>query len=138
MLSRDRLAADAFHAVTTALGPGTHHIVVSGQEWDSPTVQVFTAQVEVTADAAPAMPSPEFGDLLADVMLGIPGGIIARTSGPAKTYAVRGWFIAAGWFHAMTAAEIFNAYCAPHGELLPPEPGVSYEAGHPIPRPVRA
>ncbi|MFJ5218794.1 hypothetical protein ACIP98_29250 [Streptomyces sp. NPDC088354] len=138
MPSRDQRAADAFRALTAALGPGTHHIAVSAHVHDAPAM-TSTAMIEVTADTEPAMPSVEFSDTMAETVMGTCGMLIARTYGPALTFTVRGWYIQAGRFHPMTADEMRQTHrTAPDGRMRGPEPGVTYAAGHPLPHPVRA
>ncbi|UZJ32553.1 hypothetical protein [Streptomyces endophytica] len=47
---------------------------------------------------------------------------------------VRGWSLRDAWPHALSAGEVFTAYCtdADSGEPVPPEPGVNYAPGLPV------
>ncbi|MBG0850358.1 hypothetical protein I2W78_00340 [Streptomyces spinoverrucosus] len=138
MPSRRWQVTGAYRALTAALGPGIHHIVITAQPDDSPNALSARAVVEVPAGVTPAVPSGEFGDVLAEAIWGVPGEVIASTYGPSGsgTYAVRGWFIAAGWFHPMSAAELCNAcLVTADGRWRGSGCGVSYEDGHLIPRP---
>lgn len=69
-----------------------------------------------------------------------PGGIVSRTTpghdttgGPAHD-TVRGWSFRDAWPRALSAAEVFTAYCtdADTGEPIPPEHGVDYAPGLPL------
>jgi hypothetical protein len=135
MPSRDQRVAQAFRAITSALGPGIHYIVVSAHLDETPEVLVAAAEVEVTGEAVPGIPSVEFGDVLGDAIFGVLGRVVAGTYGPRGTCVVRGWLVAAGWFHAMGATETLNApRVMPHGCLTGDQPGLSFEDGCVIPR----
>lgn len=67
-----------------------------------------------------------------------PGGLVVRTTtgqGPRRTETVRGWSLRGGEPHPLSEAEVFSAYCTDPatGEPVPPEPGVRYRAGLPLP-----
>jgi hypothetical protein len=66
-----------------------------------------------------------------------PGGVVLRTSAPGSPDTVRGWSLHQGWLRPLSEAEVFSAYCtdADTGEPVPPEHGVEYRPGIPLPGP---
>ncbi|MGR3938961.1 hypothetical protein [Streptomyces sp. BRA346] len=134
----DRAAA-ALHAVLDAAGPGLHHLVCSVPVDDTP----LAAAVHATAREGrpPTLAEPGalvFRTVLAcGIATGSPGGIVLRTSRSGAPDTVRGWSLRDGWPRPLSEAEVFTAYCtdAQTGEPIPPEHGVEYRAGLPLPRP---
>ncbi len=69
-------------------------------------------------------------------------GLVIRTTTGRRdapgTETVRGWSLRGGTPHPLSEAEVFNAYCTDPatGEPVPPEPGVRYRAGLPLPPPL--
>ncbi|MFD8549529.1 hypothetical protein [Streptomyces sp. NPDC059649] len=144
-------AGQAVQRLLDALGDGSHHLVCSLATGEPSLLAVLHA------DCRPGA-SPQLAEhdalvfctvLAAGLALRTPGGIVSRTTphpddtarGPATDPArgtprdtVRGWSLRDAWPHALTAGEVFTAYCtdADTGEPVPPEPGVSYAAGLPV------
>jgi len=137
----DRAAA-ALHAVLDAAGPGLHHLVCSVPVDDTPLAAAVHATVRPST-AQPTLAEPGalvFRTVLAcGIATGSPGGIVLRTSLPGAPDTVRGWALRDGWLRPLSEAEVFTAYCtdAQTGEPIPPEHGVEYRAGLPLPRPER-
>lgn len=140
-------AADAVDALLSALGPGTHHLVCSVDGPQQPLLAVLHAVIGDDGlwniDESAVM---LFCSVLASgLATGSPGGLVTRTTPQrhkrrATPETVRGWCLQHGWLTPLTEGEVFSAYCthAETGEPLPPEPGVDYGAGIPLPRPARS
>ncbi|MFG2098909.1 hypothetical protein [Streptomyces sp. NPDC048612] len=148
----DDLAHAAFARATLAvqqllasLGSGSHHLVCSVAAGEPPLLAVLHA----TAEEGTRLQLDESDTLVfctvlaAGLALRTPGGIVSRTTtGPADhdtTGApahdtVRGWSLHEAWPRALSAAEVFTAYCtdAETGEPIPPEHGVDYAPGLPL------
>lgn len=78
---------------------------------------------------------------------GCPGGLVLRTlpavspgAAGSGSEEVRGWKARDGWLQALTAAQVFDAYCthAQTGTPVPPEPGVDHLPGITLPHPGEA
>ncbi|MFI0779838.1 hypothetical protein [Streptomyces sp. NPDC021212] len=134
----DRATA-ALHAVLDAAGPGLHHLVCSVPVDDTPLAAVVHATAREGRPPRLAEPGAlVFRTVLAcGIATGSPGGIVLRTSLPGAPDTVRGWALRDGWPRPLSEAEVFTAYCtdARTGEPIPPEHGVEYRAGLPLPRP---
>ncbi|QLH20230.1 hypothetical protein [Streptomyces sp. Rer75] len=134
----DRATA-ALSAVLDAAGPGLHHLVCSVPAHGTP----LAAAVHATAREGrqPTLAEPGalvFRTVLAcGIATGSPCGMVLRTSLPGAPDTVRGWALRDGWPRPLSEAEVFTAYCtdAQTGEPIPPEHGVEYRAGLPLPRP---
>ncbi|NUS10311.1 MAG: hypothetical protein HOY69_02710 [Streptomyces sp.] len=127
--------------ILAAAGPGTHHVVCSLPADDGPPL---LAAAHITAEAG--------GELLLDdteatvlctVMAAAqrttrPGGLVLRTTDSRGTDTVHGWALHRDGPRPLTEAEVFDAYCTDPetGEAVPPEPGVRYRAGLPLPPPL--
>ncbi|MFR9675732.1 hypothetical protein [Streptomyces sp. TR02-1] len=142
-----RAATDAFDALLTALGPGRHHLVCSVDAPESPLLAVL--EVRTTREGRRELDGPDTTFFCAVLAVGLAheasGGLVTRTapsvSGRGRVpETVRGWCLQGGWLAPLAEAEVFSAYCthAETGEPLPPEPGVRYGAGIPLPRAPRA
>ncbi|MEU1806629.1 hypothetical protein [Streptomyces sp. NPDC019937] len=135
----DRATA-ALYAVLDAAGPGLHHLVCSVPVDDTPLAAVVHATVREGRPPRLAEPGAlVFRTVLAcGIATGSPGGIVLRTSRPGAPDTVRGWALRDGWPRPLSEAEVFTAYCtdARTGEPIPPEHGVEYRAGLPLPRPL--
>ncbi|MFE1176523.1 hypothetical protein [Streptomyces sp. NPDC058773] len=142
-------ATRALQQLLTALGSGTHHLVCSVAAGDPSLLAVLHA----TAPEGARLQLAESDTLVfctvlaAGFALRTPGGIVSRTTtGPADHDTtgdptpdtahdtVRGWSLRDSWPHALSAAEVFTAYCtdAETGEPIPPEHGVDYAPGLPL------
>jgi hypothetical protein len=122
------------------VGPGTHHIVCSLPGGDGP---LLTA-VHVRAEPDGMIHLAENDALVlctvmaASTATGRAGGVVLRTThDDQRPDTVRGWSLRDGHLHPLTEAEVFNAYCtdAVTGDPVPPEHGVAYRAGLPLPPP---
>ncbi|WP_407563438.1 hypothetical protein [Streptomyces sp. 184] len=124
--------------LTAALGPGAQHVVCTIRSAGFPLVAV--ARGADPAGEAPRLRLPDAEALRLVLAAGIAtsgaGGVVARTT-RAGTEWVRGWRLRDGWLEPLTDKEVYAAYCtdARTGAPLPPEPGVAYRAGTPLPRP---
>ncbi|UGY94795.1 hypothetical protein [Streptomyces gobiensis] len=135
-------AARAVAGLIESVGPGRHHLVCSVTAADGPVDLPFAAMLHVEADDEGELQLSEEEALVLTTVLaaGIatdgPGGIVLRTSRDGRE-VVRGWQLNDGWLWPLTEAEVFTAYCtdATTGEPVPPEPGVDYRPGIPVPRP---
>lgn len=136
-LARAGLLADR---LTEALGPDAQHVVGTVRSAGFPLVAV--ARSAETA-GGPRLRPPDAEGLRLVLAAGIAtsgtGGVVARTTGPDGSERVRGWRLRGGWLEPLTEREVYAAYCtdARTGAPLPPEPGVAYCAGTPLPRPAR-
>lgn len=137
-------ASDTLLRLIETVGPGTHHVVCSLPADDGPLL----AAVHVAADPDGMIELAENDALVlctvmaASTVTGRTGGVVLRTTydsagGDERPDAVRGWSLREGDLHPLTEAEVFNAYCtdAATGDPVPPEHGVVYRAGLPLPPP---
>lgn len=141
-------AACAVDALLAVLEPGTHHLVCSVDGPATPLLAVLHA--DTARSRPPELDESEVLLLCAVLAAGLvtrsPGGLVTRTTGPSGgsgsrgPEVVRGWCLQRGWLAPLTAGQVFAAYCthAETGEPLPPEHGVEYSAGIPLPRPERS
>ncbi|GAA2431245.1 hypothetical protein [Streptomyces macrosporus] len=142
-LGREALedATELLARLLDAAGPGTHHMVCSVGGARGPLVAV--AHVERTEhDTLRTARETAAGEtvfrtvLAAGIAAERPGGVVMRTVRDGRE-EVRGWSLHGGRLHPLTEAEVFSAYCTDvrTGEPVPPEPGLSYRAGFPLPHP---
>ncbi|MFH9421808.1 hypothetical protein [Streptomyces sp. NPDC017529] len=132
-------ASRAVTGLLDALGDGTHHLVCSVPASGAPLLAVLHAEsrdrgrLELSEAATLVFCTV----LAAGFALRSPGGIVSRTTEPAGRDTVRGWTLRNAWLHPLSAAEVFTAYCTDSdtGEPVPPEPGVDYHSGLPVPDP---
>ncbi|MDT0307241.1 hypothetical protein RM780_09725 [Streptomyces sp. DSM 44917] len=131
-----RLADACLAQLLTVLGPGRHSIVVAVAP--PPQIESLDATVQRRQPAA----YDEFEAialcLLLDAALAPAGegGIITRSYAETAGYhVVRGWRIRDGWPRPLSAAQVRLAATTEveTGRRLPPEPGVLYRPGLPIP-----
>ncbi|MFW6693176.1 hypothetical protein [Streptomyces sp. MAR4 CNX-425] len=128
--------------LTEALGPGAQHVVCTARAAGFPLVAVARGGAEPAAEPRPGLLLPDAEALRLVLAAGIAtsgtGGVVARTT-RAGAECVRGWRLRDGWLEPLTEKEVYAAYCtdARSGAPLPPEPGVTYAAGIPLPRPER-
>ncbi|WP_269856392.1 hypothetical protein [Streptomyces sp. RPT161] len=147
-------ASEALSRLLRAAGTGRHHLVCS-----VPVVRIDAGPDAMVAEESPPLAgvlrarcaddgTVQLGEtdalvfctvLAVGLATGSPGGVVLRTGRgtPGEPDRVRGWSLRDGWLHPLTEAEVFNAYCtdAETGEPVPPEPGVTYCAGTPLPPP---
>ncbi|WP_432096718.1 hypothetical protein [Streptomyces sp. bgisy100] len=137
-------ASRAVTGLLEAVGPGDHHLVCSVPADGASLIAVCQAECEeegrvrVLESEALILCTV----LAAGIATGSRGGIVVRSSAPAPRDApgrdvVRGWALRDGWPRPLTEAEVFAAYCtdADTGEPVPPEHGVEYRPGIPLPPP---
>ncbi|MYT14784.1 hypothetical protein YWIDRAFT_04209 [Streptomyces sp. SceaMP-e96] len=138
-------ATQALQQLLETLGSGTHHLVCSVATGDPSLLAVLqaTAQEGTRRRLAESDTLIFCTVLAAGFALRTPGGIVSRTTpGPAghdttgapAQDTVRGWSLRDSWPRALSAAEVFTAYCtdADTGEPIPPEHGVDYAPGLPL------
>ncbi|MGP4014103.1 hypothetical protein [Streptomyces sp. 4N124] len=109
--------------------PGHQHLVCSVSATPETLVSVLHADTD--ADGATQLDDAEaleFTTVLALGLAALPGGLVMRTSAPSITDRVYGWRLRAGELEALTAGEVFDAYCTDidSGDLISPESGVDY------------
>lgn len=133
-------ASDTLLRLIEAVGPGTHHVVCSLPTHDGPPL---LAAVHLEADPDGEIHLAETEALVlctvmaAGSVTGRTGGLVVRTTDEDGTDTVRGWSLRDGEPRPLTEAEVFDAYCTDvtTGDPVPPEPGVVYRAGIPLPPP---
>ncbi|WP_236062462.1 hypothetical protein [Actinacidiphila acididurans] len=148
-------ASQALLAVIEAVGPGAHHVVCSLPTDDGPpllaALHVEAADTDTDTDtdrdagggsgSGNGLRLVETDALVlctvmaASTATARPGGLVVRTTDAAGTDTVRGWALRHGEPHPLTEAQVFDAYCTDPatGDPIPPEPGVRYRAGLPLP-----
>ncbi|WUH95109.1 hypothetical protein OG900_36435 [Streptomyces sp. NBC_00433] len=135
------LASHTLLRIVEAAGPGTHHFVCSLPAADG---DPLLAAAHITADPDGDMHVSDTEALvLCTVMAAAriatrPGGLVLRTTDSEGTDTVYGWSLHPDGPHPLTEAEVFNAYCTDPdtGDPVPPEGGVRYRAGLPLPPPL--
>ncbi|WP_328917315.1 MULTISPECIES: hypothetical protein [unclassified Streptomyces] len=121
-----------------AVGPGHHHVVCSLPTDEEPPL---LAAVRVDADPEGEVRFTEADALVLCTVMAASeatdrvGGLVVRTTDAAGAETVRGWELRAGEPYPLSEARVFDAYCTDPatGEPVPPEPGVTYRAGLPLP-----
>ncbi len=135
-------AGAAVDGLAAALGAGAQHVVCTVRAAGFPLVAVARG-AEGAADAPPRLPPPDAEALRLVLAAGIAtsgtGGVVARTTDGEGAERVRGWRLRDGWPEPLSGREVYAAYCtdARTGAPLPPERGVAYCPGVPLPRPER-
>lgn len=135
------LASHTLLRIVEAAGPGAHHFVCS---LPAPDGSSLLATAHITADPDGELHLSDTEALvLCTVMAAArvaarPGGLVLRTTDSEGTDTVYGWSLHPDGPRPLTEAEVFNAYCTDldTGEPVPPEPGVRYRAGLPLPPPL--
>ncbi|MBT2504918.1 hypothetical protein J7I98_03195 [Streptomyces sp. ISL-98] len=120
-------------------GPGSHHLVCSVPAEEEQLIAVLHAE---RAPGEPAHVTDTEGAefvtvLAAGIAVESPGGVVLRTTRAGAPDQLHGWRLHRGHLIALTAGEVFNAYCtdAATGDPLAPEPDVEYCAGFDIEEP---
>lgn len=132
-------ASDTLLRIIEAAGPGTHHLVCSLPAPGGPLL----AAVHVDAASDGGIHFAEADALVLCTVMAASsvtrstGGLVLRTTTDDGPDTVRGWSLREGRPEPLTEAEVFDAYCtdAATGEPVPPEPGVVYRPGLPLPPP---
>ncbi|MGY1452886.1 hypothetical protein [Streptomyces sp. SS8] len=129
-------ASGILDRLTAGAGPGTHHLVCSVTGATGPLVAVLhTERTSRGGTGAATAEESAFRTVLAaGLATGRPGGVVMRTIRDGDEQ-VRGWSLNDGRLRPLTEAEVFSAYCtdARTGGPVPPEPGLVYRAGFPLP-----
>ncbi|GHC86056.1 hypothetical protein [Streptomyces flavofungini] len=122
-------ASDLLMRAISTSGPVTRHLVCSipceGQ------TLLAALHVESDADGNPQLDETEALEFTTVLAVGIAtvsaGGLVMRTSDGTRD-RVHGWRLEGERLLALTAAEVFDAYCtdALSGDLIAPESGVDY------------
>ncbi|WP_138904949.1 hypothetical protein [Streptomyces albidochromogenes] len=120
-------------------GPGSHHLVCSVPAEEEQLLAVLHA--ERTGTEPVQLPETEAAEFVTVLAAGIaaqrPGGVVLRTTAPGAPDRLHGWRLQRGRLLALTAGEVFSAYCtdADTGDPVSPEPGVEYCPGFDIEEP---
>ncbi|MFD5080168.1 hypothetical protein [Streptomyces sp. NPDC058371] len=123
-------AAHLVARILDTAGPGERHLVCSVSAAAESLMAVLRA-----GDGAEGMTDLDESEVLeftTVLALGIatqaPGGLVMRTSASGTTDRVYGWRLRGAGLEALTASEVFDAYCTDveSGELVSPESGVDY------------
>lgn len=135
------LASHTLLRIVEAAGPGAHHFVCS-LPLDDGEPLLATARITADPDGELHLADTE-ALVLCTVMAAAqvssrPGGLVLRTTDSEGTDTVHGWTLRPHGPHPLTEAEVFNAYCTDPdtGDPVPPEAGVRYRAGLPLPPPL--
>ncbi|MCX5206109.1 hypothetical protein OG897_32445 [Streptomyces sp. NBC_00237] len=126
----DRVA-DRLFALMLSLPEGHHHVVVSTDGRSPAFMCVYTDATMILDDPNSI---PDVMAVLASALENRSGGLVTRTFSADGAETVRGWAVTADLV-PLTVAQVFAAYCtdAKTGEPVPPEFGVTYEAGFAVP-----
>ncbi|MEU5537640.1 hypothetical protein [Streptomyces sp. NPDC020362] len=123
-------ASDLVVRILDTAPPGHRHLVCSVSGPPETLVSVLHAddgtEGALELDEAEAL---EFTSVLAlGLATNSPGGLVMRVSAPDAADRVHGWRIRGGRLEALTASEVFDAYCtdAESGDIISPESGVDY------------
>ncbi|MEV8311527.1 hypothetical protein AB0P36_30390 [Streptomyces flavidovirens] len=117
-------------------GPGSHHLVCSVPAEEEQLLAVLHA--ECTAGEPVHLAEAEGAEFVTVLAAGIAvestGGVVLRTTEPGAPDRLHGWRLHRGRLVALSAGEVFSAYCtdADTGEPVSPEPGVEYCPGFEI------
>lgn len=110
--------------------PGNRHLVcsVSGP----PETLVSVLHADQDEDGTTHLDDAEALEFTTILALGLatrsPGGLVMRTTSPDTTDCIYGWRLRGDGLEALTAGEVFDAYCTDveSGDLISPESGVDY------------
>lgn len=124
-----------------AVGGGSHHVVCSLPTPEGPPL---IAAVQIEDRPGGDLRVAETDALVVCTVMAVAavtsrvGGLVVRTTGADGRETVRGWEVRDGEPRPLTEAAVFDAYCTDPvtGEPVPPEPGVTYAAGLPLPPPL--
>ncbi|MGR8011742.1 hypothetical protein [Streptomyces hypolithicus] len=117
-------------------GPGRHHLVCSVPAEDEQLIAVLN--VDRAAHEPIRLTEAQGAEFVTVLAAGIavesPGGVVLRTSEQGAPDRLHGWRLRHGRLVALTAGEVFSAYCtdADTGDPVSPEPDVEYCPGFDI------
>lgn len=120
-------------------GPGSHHLVCSVPAEEEQLLAVLHA--ERSGNEPVLLTQAEGAEFVTVLAAGIAvestGGVVLRTTEPGAPDRLHGWRLHRGRLVALTAGEVFSAYCtdADTGDPVSPEPGVEYCPGFEIEEP---
>ena len=123
-------ASDLVLRILDTAPPGNRHLVCSVTGTPETLVAVLHADGE--ADGTTELDEAEALEFTTVLALGLatqgPGGLVMRTSAPDTPDRIYGWRMRGDGLEALTAGEVFDAYCtdAESGDLISPESGVDY------------
>ncbi|MFI1210588.1 hypothetical protein ACH4UV_23625 [Streptomyces sp. NPDC020802] len=123
-------ASDLVVRILEATGPGERHLVCSVST--EPETLVAVLRTDDDQHGTPHLDEAEALEFTTVLALGIAtrsaGGLVMRTSTPQATDRVFGWRLRGEGLEALTAGEVFDAYCTDveSGDLVSPESGVDY------------
>jgi hypothetical protein len=131
-------ASDTLLRIVEAVGDGIHHVVCSLPTDDGPPL---LAAVHIAIDPDGEMHLTEADALVICTVMAVAavtarvGGLVVRTTDTDGRDTVRGWELRDGEPRPLSEAAVFDAYCTDvaTGDPVPPEPGVRYAAGLPLP-----
>lgn len=134
-------AAHTLLRLLEGAGPGDHHLVCSLPADAGPPL-LAAARITDSGDGELHLDDAET-TTLCTVMAAAevttrPGGLVLRTTDGTGTDTVHGWSLHRDGPRPLTEAAVFDAYCTEPetGDAIPPEPGVRYRAGFPLPPPL--
>ncbi|WP_326758913.1 hypothetical protein OHU07_31335 [Streptomyces phaeochromogenes] len=126
-------ASELLLCILDAASTGEHHLVCSVSAEPETLVAVLHADYNVEGGST-RLDETEALEFTTVLALGIAthssGGVVMRTSAPGTSDRVYGWRLRGDGLQPLTAAEVFDAYCADaeSGDIVSPESGVDYTA----------
>ncbi|MFC4504652.1 MULTISPECIES: hypothetical protein [Streptomyces] len=123
-------ASDLLTRILDTAQPGNRHLVCSVT--GTPETLVAVLHADDDADGTTRLDEAEALEFTTVLALGLatqgPGGLVMRTTAPDTPDRVYGWRMRGDGLEALTAGEVFDAYCtdAESGDLIAPESGVDY------------
>ncbi|MEV0254793.1 hypothetical protein AB0H82_11095 [Streptomyces sp. NPDC050732] len=111
---------------------GNHSLVCSVRAAAAPEPLISTLHAATDADSTAPLDEAEVLEFTTVFAFGLasrsPGGLVMRTTAPNTTDRACGWRFRGGHLEALTAGEVFDAYCTDidSGDPIPPEPAVDY------------
>ncbi|MFF3939773.1 hypothetical protein [Streptomyces phaeofaciens] len=129
-------ASDLVLRILATAPPGDRHLVCSVTGTPETLVAVLHADADAEEDEAAGgatrLDDAEALEFTTVLALGLatrgPGGLVMRTSAPDTPDRIYGWRMRGDGLEALTAGEVFDAYCTDidSGDLISPESGVDY------------
>jgi len=123
-------ASQLLTRILDTAGPGHRHLVCSVSAPAETLLAVLHADED--PDGTTRLDESEALEFTSVLALGIAtrsaGGLVMRTTAPDGADSVYGWRLRGEGLEALTAGEVFDAYCTDveSGDLVSPESGVDY------------